>query len=326
VSLLPDPVPLDPPPGRADAVLAAADRAAAAARSLDELAERLTTAGTPAWHGADAAAAGERRVRIARLADDAAGALHRAAARLRGHADVLGEVATRTTVLRAAQDAEFAAARSRVAVPFDPLDPLAPEPAVVIGELRAADETRGTEYRLLAARLADDTAHTVRVLAGCTALIGGTPRWNSDVALLRLAALLPAWGTPEVARRGHLLALALREGDIESDDIEATFAADAPICWPASCPAWTATRRGRRGWPPSSTTPGRPASPRASPAASRPCSHALRSWGCPVRRPPWPWRGRGRWRSRNVGRAFPRRWARGRPAPTPRPPTRWPSY
>ncbi len=237
MSLLPDPVPLDPPPGRADAVLAAADRAAAAARSLDELAERLTMAGTPAWLGADAAAAGERRVRIARLADDAAGALHRAAARLRGHADVLGEVATRTTVLRAAQDAEFAAARSRVAVPFDPLDPLAPEPAVVIGELRAADETRGTEYRLLAARLADDTAHTVRVLAGCTALIGGTPRWNSDVALLRLAALLPAWGTPEVARRGHLLALALREGDIHSDDLEATFAADADL---AADPAYAA--------------------------------------------------------------------------------------
>ncbi len=58
----------------------------------------------------------------------------------------------------------------------------------------------------------DDAAETGRVLAGAAALVAGTPRYDSDTALLRLAALLPAWGTPEVARRGYLLARGPSDG------------------------------------------------------------------------------------------------------------------
>jgi hypothetical protein len=209
MSLLPEPAPLDPPPGSPDAVDDAARGAAAAARLLDELTDRLTSARTPAWQGVDAEAAEARRSGLARLADQGAEALHRTASRLGDHAEVLREVQARLAVLRAAQDSEFAVARSRVALPLDPTDPLAADPEDVVAALRAADADRRAEHARLVARAEDDAAATIRVLVGAAAV---TPRYDSDVALLRLAVLLPAWGTPEVARRGALLARAVRHG------------------------------------------------------------------------------------------------------------------
>ena len=226
---LPDPVPLDPPPGVPDAVDDAAHATSAAARLVDELTDRLTTARAPAWHGADAAATDARRGRIAALAAGGVDELHRTAVRLAAHADVLREVRARITVLRAAQEQEFAVARSRIAVPFDPSDPLAPDTAAVVAALRTAEADRGAEHARLRARVDEDAAATIRVLAAAASFVAGTPRYDSDGALLRLAALLPAWGTPEVARRGYLLALAVRTGKLDSAGLQAAAVADLDL-------------------------------------------------------------------------------------------------
>jgi hypothetical protein len=221
MSLLPEPAPLDPPPGSPDAVEDAARDASAAARFLDELTDRLNSARTPAWQGADAEAAEARRSRLARLADQSAETLHSTASRLGDHAEVLREVQARLAVLRAAQDSDFAVARSRVALPLDPTDPLAADPEDVVAALRAADADRRAEHARLVARAEDDAAATIRVLAGVASAVAGTPRYDSDAALLRLAVLLPAWGTPEVARRGALLARAVRHGTPDGGEMGA---------------------------------------------------------------------------------------------------------
>jgi hypothetical protein len=226
MTLVPDPVPLDAPAGRPDAVAEAAHDAAAAAHLLDELAERLTGARPPAWHGADAEAADARRSRIARFADDAAPALQRAALRLRGHADVLAQVSARIEALRVAQEQEFAETRPRIAVPLDPADPFAPDPATVLARLGDHEAARAAEHRALMARLADDTAETVRVLSGSAAVVSGTPRYDSDAAVLRLAALLPAWGEPQLAGLGREMALRFYAAGPEERDAVAAEGLD----------------------------------------------------------------------------------------------------
>ena len=238
MSLVPDPVPLDPPAGSPDAVDDAARATVAAARLLDELTDRLTGARATAWRGADADAAEARRGRIARMSGDGADVLYRIALRLAGHADVLREVQARIAVLQAAQGDEFAFARDRVAVTHDPTDPLAPDPADVLARLAAAEAERAAEHVRLTARVDDDAADTVRVFSGAAELAAGSPRFDSDAALLRLASLLPAWGTPEVARRGYLLARAVRDDEeFSTDELIAAARADADL---AADPAYAA--------------------------------------------------------------------------------------
>jgi hypothetical protein len=238
VNLLPDPVPLDPPAGSPDAVDDAARATSAAARLLDEFTDRLAGARTPvAWHGADAGAAAALRRRIARLGGDGAEELHRTAVRLAAHAEVLREVHARLRVLQAAQDEEFAVAGSRVAVPLDPNDPLAPHPADVLARLRAAEAGRAAEHARLTARVDDDAAATIRVLSAAASLVAGTPRYDDAAALLRLADLLPAWGTRQLAHRGHVLAVAVRRGRLDSAELQAAAAADLDL---ATDPAYAA--------------------------------------------------------------------------------------
>ena len=135
----------------------------------------------------------------------------------------------RLAELRTAQDDEFAVARWRVAVPFDAADPLAPAPEDVLAALSAAEADRAAEHARLRARVDDDAAQTIRVLSAAASGVSGTPRYDSDIALLRLAALLPTWGTPEVAHRGYLLALAVRKGVLQSEELIAAAAADLDL-------------------------------------------------------------------------------------------------
>jgi hypothetical protein len=240
-SFLPDPAPLDPPAGSPDAVEDAAQASSLAARLLDELTGGVTAAGAPGWQGRDAEAAEDRRLRIARLGADAAEALHRVALRLGAHADVLREVAARTSVLRAAQDEQFAVARDRIALPFDPEQPLAAPPEDVVAALATAEADRAAEHARLIARVDDDAGDTVRVLSAAAALVAGAPRYDPAVALLHLAELLPAWGTPEIARRGYLLALAVRgrrgEDGLNTAELQAAATEDLDL---AGDPAYAA--------------------------------------------------------------------------------------
>ena len=229
---VPTPVPLDQPSGSPEAVAEAAADARAAAVLLDELAEGVAAARLPSWRGADAGAVAERCAATSRLAGDAGAALHRAAARLASHAELWTVVRMRIEALRSAQDDDFAVARSRVAVPHDPADPLAPPVDDVLARLAEAEEARQAEHAGLVAQLADDADATRGLLTGCLAVVGATGRRGTVAALEHLADRLPGWGMPELAHRGRALAVVLRDegfDEWESAASDAVYVADDPV-------------------------------------------------------------------------------------------------
>lgn len=211
---LPDPVPLDPPPGDPAALAHLVERVAGTSFLLAVLqADLQGPAGTaPGWEGADAAAAAAQLAVVVDLAGEVSAVLCTAAGRLSLHRDRLEDVRSRLRVLRAQQEEDHAAAWARLSVLPDPVAAMQAElaPAVaVIEEVRAAEERRRREHATLIEDLAEDAVATRRVLAECSAVVGGTGRaGDSGRAVAHLALLLPGWGEAELTARGAELAAA----------------------------------------------------------------------------------------------------------------------
>ena len=233
MSVLPDAAPLEDPPGRVDAVLDAAGDARLAAGLLRNLAEGLGAARARGWAGQDALAVGERADVASRLASDAGEALLRASARLAAHAELWRSVLARTAVLRAEQERERHVARQRVATPLDPLDPFAPPVDDALASLAAAESGRAAEHRRLLALLDDDASETGRALRAACAAVGATGPDRTRAALLHVAAVLPAWGGPELARRArHVVASLMGRPDERSagpEDVDALLREELPF-------------------------------------------------------------------------------------------------
>lgn len=228
---LPDPVPLDPPPGDPAALEHLVERVAGTSFLLAVLqADLQGPAGTaPGWQGADAAEAAAQVAVVVDLAGEISAVLCTAAGRLSLHRDRLVEVRSRLGVLRAQQDEDFAAAWARMAAVPDLVAAVmveAPAVVAVVDEVRAAEAQRRREHAALLEDLADDAVATRRVLAECSAVVGGTGRsGDTGRAVAHLALVLPGWGVAELTARGAELAAAF--GSVPPPEEREALARDA---------------------------------------------------------------------------------------------------
>jgi hypothetical protein len=211
--LLPDPVPLDPPPGEPRALADLAGRLGRAGALLGELGEQVSAdaASVPSWSGRDAAAATARIVRVRDLVEEAAGALARAGERLALHADLLEDARARLARLRAAQEEDYGAAAARLG---GLVDPASASGAGAIEELRSAEDARRRVAGAIRDEVDRDATATAAVLAGCSTVAGSGAGPGDRVQVLRhLEEVLPGWHEDRLARRGQDLAAALLGGD-----------------------------------------------------------------------------------------------------------------
>ena len=210
---LPEPVVLDEPPGEPGALLGTAADLDGAARSLDDLVTGLRSARAPGWQGADADALTARSGRVCSVVEDVVEALRRAALRCVAHAELWAATRARIAVLRDAQEADFAHARARAAVLPGPTAPPGEGPDAVLAGLVAAEAARRSEHGALRARLAEDAELTERVLTWAAEAVGvrGGPAGEA-ASIASLAARLPGWGGPQLARLGRRLGEDLRRG------------------------------------------------------------------------------------------------------------------
>ena len=219
MTALPDPVDLDEPVGDPDALVDAATDLAAAARSVEDLATGIASAAAPGWVGVDADALSARCRRVSLVATDVVEALQRAARRCAEHAELWGSTRTRIRALREEQGRDFTHARARVAARYDG-DAHAAGADAVLAELAASEDDRRSEHAALRARLAEDAEGTAGVLTAAAAdmgVRGGSA--GSTATLASLAARLPGWGAPQLARLGRRLGQELRANSADADRI-----------------------------------------------------------------------------------------------------------
>ena len=209
---LPEPVPLEPPPGDPGAVedLAAPVYGAVFCLGVLETALAGPAGSAPNWRGDDAVAAAVRVDAVTTLARESCGALSTAAGRLAQHRDRLREARDRTAALVAQQDEDYRAAWARLHAMPDVVPAMRTDSAAataVAEEFAAAEAARRREHAALLEEIAADATATGRVLAECSAVAGGTGRTgDAERAVAHLAAALPGWGAVEMAARGAALA------------------------------------------------------------------------------------------------------------------------
>ena len=223
--VVPNPLPLDLPPGDPGALEDLVTDVAGAAAHLGAVGSALARASAPSWRGADASAAAARVAGVAGLAEELAAATSAAAYRLRRHHRLLAGARLRIATLREEQDEDFRHAWIRLAAIENPrlaamID--SPERVAAIEELEAAEAARRREHARLMEELADDADGTARALADASVVVGGTGR-RGDVERVtaHLAAALPGWGEAEARRRGQDMAQALTEGPVHPEEIDA---------------------------------------------------------------------------------------------------------
>jgi hypothetical protein len=210
--VVPDPIPLEMPPGDPAALEDVVEDVAGTAYRLAVVRTCLTSsaATAPGWHGADASATAEQVGVVAALAEELSGGVAAAAHRLRLHHELLTSTRRRIVALRAQQDEDFRIARAQLREIPDFLTAVRPEAAAVAEELAAAEVRRLREHGRLLEEVADDAAAAGRVLAEASAIVGGTGRSGDDGRVTaHLAAELPGWGDAELRRRGAALAAAM---------------------------------------------------------------------------------------------------------------------
>jgi hypothetical protein len=214
---VPEPVPLDPPPGDVGALEDVVEDVAGAAYWLTVLSGDLSgpAASAPGWLGDDAAAAAAQVGTVAGIARTCSVAVGAAAHRLRLHHDLLREVRRQVGALRAEQDEDFRVAWRRLNALEDPHSAVltdAPERVAVIEQLRLSEADRRRRHAALLEDIAEDAATTAAVLVDSSAVVGGQGlRGDGERVLAHLAAELPGWGERELAARGQALADELRE-------------------------------------------------------------------------------------------------------------------
>lgn len=210
--VLPPPAAFEPPPGDPAALAELVQGVAGAVFCLGVLEAALAgPAGrAPGWHGDDAAAAGARVAVVSSLARDGAGALWVAAGRLSAHRERVLAARERIRALEVEQEEDVAAAWGRLGRLPDPATSArtgAPEVVALVEEFEAGEAARRREHAALLEEVADDAAATARVLAECSAVVGGTGRPGDEHrAVAHLALVLPAWGEAELTARGAALA------------------------------------------------------------------------------------------------------------------------
>ncbi|MFD2090151.1 serine/threonine-protein kinase [Blastococcus deserti] len=238
-AFLPEPVPLEMPPGDPAAVDEVESDVGGAAFWFDVLADELSApaASAPGWLGDDAGAAAGQVVRIAAIVGECATAARTASRRLSAHGDLLRETRRGVAALRVEQEEDRRAAWGRLHALGDLATAMrtgAPEAVSVVEDFAAAEAARRRRHGALLEELADDAAATARVLADAAGPVGGTGRpGDTGRVLAHLAAELPGWGTPEMARRGRALADALVGTPLRPEEREelaaeaAAYAGDA---------------------------------------------------------------------------------------------------
>ncbi|SOC49142.1 hypothetical protein SAMN05660748_1860 [Blastococcus aggregatus] len=212
-ALVPDPVPLGPPPGDPRAIAALAGRLDRAGLLLGELGEQVTADGgaVPSWTGRDADAATARLLRAGALVREAAEGLVRAGTRLALHADLLEDARGRLARQRDAQEEDFAAAAARLG---GVQDVSGTDTSGALEELRTREAARRRVAAAIREEVAEDAAATAAVLAGAGAVAVGAGRAGDGSAVLRhLAEVLPGWREVLMAQRGRAFAATLLADD-----------------------------------------------------------------------------------------------------------------
>ena len=216
---VPEPVPLEPPPGDVGGLEDVVEDVAGAAYWLTVLSNDLSgpAASAPGWLADDAVAAAAQVAATAAVAQECSAAVGAAAHRLRLHHDLLRDVRQQVDVLRGEQDDDFAVAGRQLAAlgAVGGLAALtgAPEQVAVIERLRSAEETRRSRHAALLEEAARDAASTAAVLADAAAVVGGQgSRGDGARVLAQLAAELPGWGDRELTALGTALAAQLSDG------------------------------------------------------------------------------------------------------------------
>jgi hypothetical protein len=229
---VPDPVPLEMPPGDPEAVEELVRDVAGAVFWLTVLRDELSgpAASAHGWLGADAAAAASQVVRVAGLARDAAAAALGVTGRLGAHGELLRETRRGVRSLRAEQKEDHQAAWERL----HGLNGIgtamrtgAPEAVAIVEDFEATEAARRRRHAVLLEELADDAAATARVLADAGRPVGGVGRpGDGGRVLAYLAAELPGWGDPELTALGRVLADALVRSPATPEE-RAALAAEA---------------------------------------------------------------------------------------------------
>jgi hypothetical protein len=212
VIAVPDPIPLEQPPGRLGALEDVVEDVAGAAYWLTVLSSDLAgpAASAPGWLGDDAAAAAAQVGVVAGIARRCSAAVGAAASRLRRHHDLLRDVRRQVEALQQEQREDFASAWRRLSAIENPrlaamVD--APERVAIIEELRSAEARRRRRHTALLEEVAQDAVATAGVLGESSAVVGGRgARGDGEWVLAYLAAELPGWGDRELAFRGGALA------------------------------------------------------------------------------------------------------------------------
>lgn len=212
---MPDPLPLDMPPGDPAAVEDLVRDVDGAAYRLAVLADELSgpAASAPGWLGADATAAATQLVRVTGIAHATAAGLGSASTRLRTYGDLLRDTRREVAALREEQEEDYRLAWQRLTGSEDPRLAVMTGSSAWVGvvdQFEAAEDRRRRRHTVLLEELAEDAAATARALADGCRPVGGTGRPGDDGRVLAyLATELPGWGNPELTRRGHALADAL---------------------------------------------------------------------------------------------------------------------
>jgi hypothetical protein len=232
---LPEPVPLDFPPGDPAALAELLDTTAGAAFRLGLLEAHLAgpAAAAPRWLGADAAEATAQIATVTQLTGRVHAALSEALRRLAVHHDLLLRTRARVLALREEQREDF----RRAAAVLDAVgDPQVARSAVP--ELIEAEAARRRAHAALLAEVTDDAAATSVVLAGAAAPVGGRARpGDADHVTATLAAMLPGWGDAELTARGREAGIEARSSSAEETD--ELLARDAALLSnPAYAVAW----------------------------------------------------------------------------------------
>lgn len=209
---MPERVPLEMPPGDADAMAALARDVGAAGRCLAAIDARISDAAdaAPGWLGDDASAAAAQVGRVDDLIRAAYDAVARGADRLARHAELVLDTRRRVRALRHEQDEDFVGAWRRWgSLPDLELQVMVAgaEASAIVHELEARERSRRSRHSALLAETEDDTAATSRALVDACAAVGGHGLPGDDSSVVAyLAGRLPGWGDMELARRGRALA------------------------------------------------------------------------------------------------------------------------
>ncbi|SNR49168.1 hypothetical protein [Blastococcus mobilis] len=222
-AFVPQPVPLEMPPGDPAAVDELVSDVSGAGFWLAVLRDELSgpAASAPGWLGNDAVAAAGQVVRVAGLAREAAAAVLGVRGRLSAYGELLRETRRGISRLREEQEEDTRAAWARLQGLQDVTTAMrtgAPDAVAIVEEFEATEAARRRRHAALLEVLAEDAAATVRALAGASRPVGGSGRPGDEGRVLAyLAAELPGWGDEELAGRGARLARVL-SGPVEDAD------------------------------------------------------------------------------------------------------------